>query len=194
MTAPYAAPEQDVPAPILINCKNVFCRRWHKLKIGDKVVYPMHGAGEITGIEENEVGGVLNSYYVFRLPMGSLKLMLPVDKVEEAGLRELITPAQVEEVVEVLQAETEQLQGSWNKRFHTNLERLKSGDILEAAAVARNLSRQNSKKKISSGEKRLLDLSRQILISELVYVCNKKPEEITEWVDELIKIPEPEEN
>ena len=164
------------------------------MKIGDKVVYPMHGAGEITGIEENEVGGVLNSYYVFRLPMGSLKLMLPVDKVEEAGLRELITPAQVAEVVEVLQAETEQLQGSWNKRFHTNLERLKSGDILEAAAVARNLSRQNSKKKISSGEKRLLDLSRQILISELVCVCNKTPEEITAWVDELIKIPEPEEN
>ena len=162
------------------------------MKIGDKVVYPMHGAGEITGIEENEVGGVLNSYYIFRLPVGSLKLMLPVDKVEEAGLRELIKPEQVEDVIEVLQAESEQLQGSWNKRFHTNLERLKSGDILEAAAVARNLSRQNSKKKISSGERRLLDLSRQILITELVYVCNKTPEEITAWIDELIGI-EPEE-
>ena len=162
------------------------------MKIGDKVVYPMHGAGEITGIEENEVGGVLNSYYIFRLPMGSLKLMLPVDKVEEVGLRELIKPEQVEKVIEVLQAESEQLQGSWNKRFHTNLERLKSGDILEAAAVARNLSRQNNKKKISSGERRLLDLSRQILITELVYVCNKTPEEITAWVDELIGI-EPEE-
>ena len=162
------------------------------MKIGDKVVYPMHGAGEITGIEENEVGGVLNSYYIFRLPIGSLKLMLPVDKVDEAGLRELIKPEQVEEVIAVLKAETEQLQGSWNKRFHTNLERLKSGDILEAAAVARNLSRQNNKKKISSGEKRLLDLSRQILITELVYVCDKTPEEITAWVDELIGI-EPEE-
>ena len=162
------------------------------MKIGDKVVYPMHGAGEITGIEENEVGGVLNSYYIFRLPMGSLKLMLPVDKVEEVGLRELIKPEQVAQVIEVLQAESEQLQGSWNKRFHMNLERLKSGDILEAAAVARNLSRQNSKKKISSGERRLLDLSRQILITELVYVCNKTPEEITAWIDELIGI-EPEE-
>ena len=162
------------------------------MKIGDKVVYPMHGAGEITDIEENEVGGVLNSYYIFRLPVGSLKLMLPVDKVEEVGLRELIKPEQVEKVIKVLQAETEQLQGSWNKRFHTNLERLKSGDILEAAAVARNLSRQNNKKKISSGERRLLDLSRQILITELVYVCNKTPEEITAWIDELIGI-EPEE-
>ena len=158
------------------------------MKIGDKVVYPMHGAGEITGMEENEVGGVKNSYYVFRLPIGDMKLMLPVDKVEEAGLRELIDAAQVDEVISVLQAESEQLQGSWNKRFHMNLERLKTGDILDAAAIARNLSRQNSKKKISSGEKRLLDLSRQILITELVYVCNKSPEEITAWVDELIGV------
>ena len=164
------------------------------MNIGDKVVYPMHGAGEITGIEENEVGGVVNSYYVFRLPMGNMKLMLPVDKVDEAGLRELINPAQVDDVVAILTAQTEQIQGSWNKRFHTNLERLKTGDIFEAAAVARNLSRQNNKKKISSGERRLLDLSRQILISELVYVCNKTPEEITEWVDKLIDVPPLEEN
>ena len=159
------------------------------MNIGDKMVYPMHGAGEITGVEENEVGGVVNSYYVFRLPMGNMKLMLPVDKVEEVGLRELITPEQVNDVVDVLKADTDQPLGSWNKRFHTNLERLKSGNIFDAAAIARNLSRQNSKKKISSGERRLLDLSRQILISELVYVCNKTPEEVTAWIDELIDVP-----
>ena len=156
------------------------------MKIGDKIVYPMHGAGEITGMEENEVGGILNSYYVFRLPMGNLKLMLPVDKLEEIGIRELINPAQVAEVVEILKAESELFNGSWNKRFNMNLERLKTGNILDAAVVARNLTRQNNKKRISSGEKRLLDLSRQILISELVYVCNKTPEEVTEWIDELI--------
>ena len=163
------------------------------MKIGDRIVYPMHGAGEITGIEENEVGGVKNSYYILRLPIGDMKLMLPVDKVEEVGLRELITPAQVEDVIKVLQAETEHLEGSWNKKFHTNLERLKSGDLLEAAAVARNLTRQNNKRKVSSGEKKLLDLSRQLLITELVYVCDKSPEEITTWVDALIDIPEPDE-
>lgn len=156
------------------------------MNIGDKVFYPMHGAGEITGMEQNEVGGVINSYYLFHLPIGNMKLMLPVDKVEEVGLRDLIEPAQVEEVIKILQAESEYFQGSWNKRFQMNLERLKTGNILDAAAVARNLSRQNNKKKISSGEKRLLDLSRQLLITELVYVCNKTPEEVTAWVDELI--------
>ena len=158
------------------------------MNIGDKFVYPMHGAGEITEIEENEVGGVKNSYYIMRLPVGDMKLMLPVDNVEEVGLRSLIAPAQVEEVVSVLKDESEPLIGSWNKRYHMNLERLKSGDILEAAAVARNLTRQNSKRKVSSGEKKLLDLSRQILITELVYVCDKSPEEITAWVDEQIGI------
>ena len=148
----------------------------------------MHGAGEITEIEENEVGGVKNSYYIMRLPVGDMKLMLPVDKVEEVGLRSLIEPAKVNEVASVLQDESEPLQGSWNKRYHTNLERLKTGNIFDAAIVARNLTRQNSKKKVSSGEKKLLDLSRQILITELVYVCDKSPEEITAWVDELIGI------
>ena len=158
------------------------------MKIGDKFVYPMHGAGEITEIEENEVGGVKSSYYIMRLPVGDMKLMLPVDKVEEVGLRPLIEPAQVEEVVSVLKDESEPLQGSWNKRYHMNLERLKTGSIFDAATVARNLTRQNSKKKVSSGEKKLLDLSRQILITELVYVCDKSPEEITAWVDEQIGI------
>ena len=156
------------------------------MKIGDRVVYPMHGAGEIAEIEEQEVGGVKKSYYILRLPTGSLKLMLPVDKVEELGLRDIIDKSKIPELVEVLRGSMEKMQGSWNKRFHANMERMKSGDILDVAAVARNLERQNLKKKISSGERRILDLARQILISELVYVMEKTPEEVSEWVDEQI--------
>ena len=156
------------------------------MNIGDKVVYPMHGAGEITGIEEQEVGGVTQSYYILRLPMGSMKLMLPVDKIEEIGLRDIIDKSRLEELKEVLSGESDMAQGSWNKRFHLTLDRLKTGDVLEVAAVVRNLTRQNLKKKIPSGERRLMDLSRQILISELVYVLNKNPDEITDWVDKII--------
>ena len=72
------------------------------MKIGDRIVYPMHGAGEVAGIEENEVGGVVQSYYVLQMPMGNLKLMLPVDKVEEVGLREIIDKSQLETVEKVL--------------------------------------------------------------------------------------------
>ena len=156
------------------------------MNIGDKVVYPMHGAGEITGIEEQEVGGVTQSYYILRLPMGSMKLMLPVDKIEEIGLRDIIDKSRLEELEEVLSGESDMAQGSWNKRFHLTLDRLKTGDVLEVAAVVRNLTRQNLKKKIPSGERRLMDLSRQILISELVYVLDKNPDEVTDWVDKII--------
>ena len=156
------------------------------MNIGDKVVYPMHGAGEITGIEEQEVGGVTQSYYILRLPMGSMKLMLPVDKIEEIGLRDIIDESKLEELKEVLSGESDMAQGSWNKRFHLTLDRLKTGDVLEVAAVVRNLTRQNLKKKIPSGERRLMDLSRQILISELVYVLDKNPDEVTDWVDKII--------
>ncbi len=157
------------------------------MEIGNKIVYPMHGAGEVVGIEEKEVGGVKQSYYILSLPMGNLKLMLPVDKIEEIGIREIIDKAKVHEVAEVLEARSERSFGSWNRRYHATLDRLKSGDILEVAAVARNISRQNLKRKISSGERRLMELARQILISELVYVLDKPSEEVSKWVDEHIE-------
>lgn len=156
------------------------------MKIGDRIVYPMHGAGEVTGVEEQEVGGVTQSYYVLRLPMGSLKLMLPIDKVDEIGLRDVIDKSKLDEVKATLSDKSENSQGSWNKRFHATLERLKSGDIIEVAAVARNLTRQHWRRKIASGERRLMELARQILISELVYVLDKNAEEVTDWVDKII--------
>ena len=157
------------------------------MEIGDRIVYPMHGAGEVVDVEENEVGGVKQSYYILKMPMGNLKLMLPVDKIEEIGVRDIIDKSQVKDVAEVLTARADRTVGSWNRRFHATLDRMKSGDILEVAAVARNLSRQNLKRKISSGEHRLMDLSRQILISELVYVFDKPAEDVTKWVDEHIQ-------
>lgn len=157
------------------------------MKIGDRIVYPMHGAGEISGIEENEVGGVVSSYYILQLPLGNLKLMLPVDKVEEMGLRDVIGKDEIKEVEKILGGDAEESKGSWNKRFHANVDRMKTGDILEVAAIIRNLVRQNEKKKISSGEHRLLEQAKQIMISELVYALEKTPEEVSEWVDEKLK-------
>ena len=156
------------------------------MKIGDVVFYPMHGAGVIDGIESNEVAGMKSSYYILKLPMGNLKLMLPVDNIEQLGLRNVIGKEKIAEVSTVLRDKPEVTQGSWNKRFQAILDRMKSGDILDVAAVARNLSLQYRKRKITSGERRLMELSRQILISELVYACEKSPEEITEWIDNII--------
>ena len=76
--------------------------------------------------------------------------------------------------------------GSWNKRFHANLERMKTGNLCDVAAVARNLIQQDKQRRISSGEKRLMDLAKQILVSELVYACEKEPDEVEKWLKELV--------
>ena len=158
------------------------------INIGDKVVYPMHGAGLITGIENNDIDGVTKSYYVLQLPLGSLKILLPVDNIDNLGLREIISVDEVSDVEDVLRSSPEYLRGSWNKRFTAIIERLESGDILDAAAVTRNLTVQHGKRKISSGERRLLELARQILVSELVFVLDKSPEEILEWINEHLNV------
>ena len=130
--------------------------------VGDKVAYPMHGAGVIEAIENCEVQGERRSYYVMKLPMGSLKVMIPVDNADNIGLREIISESEAQEVVEVLKQRPERTQGSWNKRFHANLERMKKGDLKEVAAVARNLILQDRRRKVSSGERRIMDLAKGI--------------------------------
>lgn len=156
------------------------------LQVGDKVVYPMHGAGVIVGVEKCEILGEDKSYYVLQMPMGNMKVMIPTDHVENIGLRDVITSAEVERVRDVLQAEAEKAVGSWNKRFHANLARMKTGDIMDVAAVVRNLSVQDQIRKISSGERRLLDLAKQILLSELVYACQKTPEDLEKWLQNIL--------
>ena len=86
----------------------------------------------------------------------------------------------------MLEAKPDRMMGSWNKRFHANLDRMKSGDILDVAAVARNLSLQDRRRRISSGERRLMDLSRQILVSELTFACKSTPEKMMDWLDEIL--------
>lgn len=152
------------------------------LQIGDRVVYPMHGAGEIAGIEECEVLGEDRSYYVLKMPLGNMKVMIPMDNADNIGLRDIIDEEGVEQVKDVLEEKPERVAGSWNKRFHANLTRMKSGDICDVAAVARNLFLQDRLRKISSGERRLLDLAKQILVSELVYACDKTPDEVERWI------------
>ena len=156
------------------------------LHVGDRVVYPMHGAGIISGIEECEVMGESKLYYILKMPLGNMKVMIPTDNVDNIGLRDVISMDGVEEVKEVLHDVPEKVMGSWNKRFHANLDRLKSGDICDVAAVTRNLILQDRLRKVSSGERRLLDLAKQILISELVYACDKTPETVEKWMDDQL--------
>ena len=139
-------------------------------KIGDKVVYPMHGAGVIEKIEEKEIFGEKKSYYILEIPHGRLQLMVPIDKCQEAGLRGIVTPSEMNEVVKVLGGKSTPMDDNWNRRLRDNSEKLKSGDPKQVAEVIRNLIRIEREKKLSAGEKKLLNTALQILSSEMVLV------------------------
>ena len=159
------------------------------LQIGDRVVYPMHGAGEITGIEEYDVmgQGQMKSYYVMEMPIGGMRIMLPADNIDKVGLREVSPTDMVDKIEEVLKGDPVKAVGSWNKRFHANLNRLKTGDVLEVAAVLRNLVLQDRIKKISSGERRLLDTAKQIFLTEMVYVLDGTMDTTEAWLQKMLE-------
>ncbi|MCG8401674.1 MAG: CarD family transcriptional regulator [Firmicutes bacterium] len=137
-------------------------------KIGDKVVYPMHGAGVIESIEEKEVLGETKKYYVLRLPVGDMKVMIPVANYKDVGLRQVIDDDGVQRVFRILSEQSSTMSTNWNRRYRANLEKIKSGNIYEVAEVVRNLVTRDKEKGLSSGERKMLENARQILISELV--------------------------
>ncbi|MGI6120539.1 MAG: CarD family transcriptional regulator [Desulfosporosinus sp.] len=137
-------------------------------KVGDKVVYPMHGAGIIEAIEEREVLGEKQNYYVMHLPVGNMKLFIPINNVKNLGLRKVISPSMVNDVLEVLKTKDTTATLAWNRRYRANLEKIKSGNIFEVANVVRSLAQRESEKGLSTGEKKMYENACQILISELV--------------------------
>ena len=155
-------------------------------KIGDKIVYPMHGAGVIESIEEKEILGEKRLYYVLRMPIGDLRVMVPICNVNDIGLRKVIDQELVREVLSVLRQKDSQISISWNRRYRINLEKIKSGNIYELAEVVRNLTYRDKKKGLSTGEKKMLDNARQILISELVLANNSKEEKIRNLLEEYL--------
>lgn len=155
------------------------------LTVGDRVVYPMHGAGVIEAVEEHEVMGERREYFILTMPCGGMRVMIPLDNVEHVGLREVICEAEVDEVFCTLRSAPAQACVNWNRRFNINLAKIKSGNIHEVAEVVRNLTIQDRVKKLSTGERRLLDTARQILVSELVLVCRKDADAIAKSLDSV---------
>ncbi len=156
-------------------------------EIGDKVVYPMHGAGIIEGIEEREILGEKQSYYILRFPVGDMKVMIPIDNVEQIGIREVIPVEEVDKVVEFLSGDKSQMSSNWNKRYRQNMEKIRSGDIYEVAEVVRNLMLRDREKGLSTAERKMLTNARQILISEIVLSKDADEEEVTALIDGIIE-------
>lgn len=139
-------------------------------KVGDKVVYPMHGAGIIEAIEEKEILGETRAYYIMHLPVGNIKVMVPMSSAKEVGIREVIDEQGANRVLEILQDDGNVDLTNWNHRYRANLDKMKSGDIYELADVVRQLMLRDGGKGLSTGERKMLDNAKQMLVSELVLV------------------------
>jgi len=157
-----------------------------RFNVGDRVVYPMHGAGVIDKIENKEVLGESKEYYIMRLPIGDMKVMIPVDNVTEVGIREVVGEDELEQVFDVLRAAKTAMSSNWNRRYRANAEKLKTGDIYEVAEVVRNLTIRDQVKGLSTGERKMLDNARQILVSELVLAKDLDEAEANALLDKIL--------
>lgn len=147
-------------------------------EIGDRILYPMHGAGTIEAIEEQEILGEKHAYYVLRLPAGDMKVMLPIKKLSEIGVRDIISVEEGQKVLAAIPGEIANDDTNWNKRYRDNMELLRTGDIYKVLDVVKSLMLRDYIKGLSTGERKMLSNSKQILISELVLSGTTEAEDV----------------
>lgn len=154
--------------------------------IGDKIVYPMHGAGIIESIEEKEILGERKRYYVMRMPIGDMKVMIPINNVECIGIRDIIDRKDADRVFKSLERSCDEQSTNWNKRYRENMSKIKSGNVFEVAEVVKSLVLRERTKGLSTGERKMLNSAKQILISELVLAKNMNPMDVEDLINTRI--------
>ncbi len=152
-------------------------------QIGDKVVHPMHGAGIVESIVQKKVDGVVRDYYIMKLPGRSMIVMIPTDSCDAIGVRPVMNREQADQVLAAIPNIQVEMTANWNHRYRENMERLKSGDLLEVARVIKGLSARDAKRGLSTGERKMLHAAKQILISELVLSTSQSYEDVEHELD-----------
>jgi CarD family transcriptional regulator len=155
-------------------------------KVGDKVVYPHHGAGTVVKKEQREVLGQKREYLTIKILHNDMTVNVPCENAEKVGLRRVIDELMVEKVLKALQGSGTVMPKNWNRRFKHNRDKMKTGDIFELAEVVRNLSLRDHEKGLSTGEKQMFVKAKKILASELMYAKAMDEDEAAAWLDEVL--------
>jgi CarD family transcriptional regulator len=155
-------------------------------RVGDKVVYPHHGAGTVVKKEKREVLGEKREYLTIKILHNDMTVNVPAENAEKVGLRKVIGEDMVKVVVKALTGGGTQMPKNWNRRFKHNRDKMKTGDILELAEVVRNLSLRDREKGLSTGEKQMFVKAKKILASELMYAKDMDEEQAAEWLDDVL--------
>lgn len=155
-------------------------------KIGDKIVYPMHGAGIIDSVETKEFLGEEKEYFILKMPIGNMDISIPKSNINKMNIRDVISKEEGEEILAILEEDPEILNLNWNVRYRKNQEVLKTGDIFKIANMVRDLVALDNDKGLSTTEKKLLNRARRIMASELVMSGSLEKNEAEKMIDESI--------
>jgi CarD family transcriptional regulator len=155
-------------------------------KVGDKVVYPHHGAGTVVKKETREVLGEKREYLTIKILHNDMTVNVPADNADRVGLRKVIDEQMVSKVLKALTGSGTTMPKNWNRRFKHNRDKMKTGDIFELAEVVRNLSLRDHEKGLSTGEKQMFVKAKKILASELMYAKEMDEDEAAEWLDGVL--------
>ncbi|MDD9937013.1 MAG: CarD family transcriptional regulator [Myxococcales bacterium] len=156
-------------------------------KVGDNAVYPAHGVAEITGIESRDIAGQKKEFYILKILDTDMKLMIPTDGAQRAGLRGVISRKDAKKVIEILKdPEIAVTVQPWNKRYREYTEMLSSGSAFEVAKVLRDLHRVKEEKELSFSERRLLEQARNLVITELALARKISLAKVEKEVDTVL--------
>jgi CarD family transcriptional regulator len=155
-------------------------------KVGDKVVYPHHGAGTVVKKETRTVLGEKREYLTIKILHNDMTVNVPSDNAERVGLRKVIDEQMVSKVLKALTGSGTNMPKNWNRRFKHNRDKMKTGDIFELAEVVRNLALRDHEKGLSTGEKQMFVKAKKILASELMYAKDMDEDEAAEWLDGVL--------
>ena len=156
-------------------------------KAGEMAVHPKHGVGEITEVEERDLGGKRAQFYVLKIVDTGLKVMVPTDAAERVGLRPIMKKKEAQAIFDILKTPEVAVDVQpWNRRFRAYTEMLKSGLPSEIAKVLRDMYRLKFDKDLSFGERRLLDQARSLLVQELALAKKVKPDSIEGEIQQIL--------
>ncbi len=155
-------------------------------QIGDKIVYPMHGAGIVKAIEEKEILGEKRQYYVIQMPINDMQVMIPMGKASHSGIRLVVDTSTLEDVLFSFEHGESDKSLPWKQRYRVNMEKMKTGEIQEGAEVVRDLMRKHKEKALNTSEKQMLDTARKIFISELALIKGLTENQATDLLDSKV--------
>jgi CarD family transcriptional regulator len=155
--------------------------------VGDNVVYPHHGAGQVVKKEKKEILGETREYLTIKILHNDMTVMVPCENAGKAGLRRVIDEDTVKKVLSVLSDDVSEMPKNWNRRFKHNRDKIKTGDIYELAEVVRNLAVREQDKGLSTGEKQMYTRAKKILASEMMYALEKTEDEAEAYLDDLLQ-------